>query len=49
MKNLQTYKSKKCERCNNPFDSTATSKYCIECKDIVRLERLRENNKKKKL
>jgi len=33
------YKTKTCERCNEQYTGTASSKYCITCKDVIISER----------
>jgi len=42
------YYDKKCEKCDVKFVGTASSKYCIICKDIIRSLRIVANNKKLK-
>lgn len=43
------YKTKNCQRCNKEYQGTATAKYCIVCKDVIRQERIVANNLKRKV
>jgi len=38
------YYDKTCQRCNQKYVGTASSKYCIVCRDQLRQERIKENN-----
>lgn len=42
------YYDKKCEKCNEKYTGTASSKYCLECKDEIARERNKENSKKQR-
>ena len=42
------YHDKQCQRCNKKYVGTASSKYCIDCKDEVAQERARENSRKQR-
>jgi len=42
------YYDKLCQRCNQKYYGTASSKYCLDCKEQVRQERARENSKKQR-
>lgn len=42
------YYTKKCLKCSKEYQGTASAKYCIDCKDILRVERARANSKKQR-
>ena len=42
------YHDKLCQRCNQKYYGTASSKYCLDCKNLVAQERARENSKKQR-